>query len=462
MGPTDPRRPGAAGQRGAADRPVGASLAAAGPVDPPRVAPAVVAFGGGHGLAASLAALRRLTPALTAVVTVGDDGGSSGRLRAELGALPMGDLRMALAALAGPDGDPAAWAALFQHRFGGPGPLSGHAVGNLVLTGLAERTASPVAALDLAAGLLGVRGRVLPLATEGIDIVADVAGLDPVDPVATREVRGQAAVATTAGRVRSVRLAPAEPVACAEAVAAACVADWLVLGPGSLYTSMLPHLLVPGMRQAIMSSRARVLMVLNLAAQPGETAGYTPQAHLDVLRQHVPGLRVDVVLADPTAVPEPEPLARAAARLGARLHLAPVRVPGVPVHDPARLAAAFQAVFAGLPERPPAPSEAPSWDSASGDQAPGDQASGDTVSADTASGDSVSRGAATGLVPPAQATASTGTAAPVPPAARTAGITPAGAATTRGPSVDGARRPVTTYPSSGGVDRRTSSGEAKE
>ncbi|MCK9876598.1 MULTISPECIES: gluconeogenesis factor YvcK family protein [Frankia] len=314
--------------------------------DEARLPPAVVAFGGGHGLAASLAALRRLTPALTAVVTVGDDGGSSGRLRSELGALPMGDLRMALAALAGADGDPATWADLFQHRFGGPGPLAGHAVGNLVLTGLAERTGSPVAALDLAAALLGVRGRVLPLATAGIDIVADVAGLDPREPEVTAEVRGQAAVATTTGRVVGLRVAPAAPVPCREAVAAARAADWLVLGPGSLYTSMLPHLLVPGMRQAITSARGRTLMVLNLAAQPGETAGYTPQAHLDALRRHVPGLRLDVVLADPTAVPDPAPLAAAAALLGARLHLAPVRVPGAPIHDPIRLAAAFQAVFA--------------------------------------------------------------------------------------------------------------------
>ncbi|MCL9761344.1 uridine diphosphate-N-acetylglucosamine-binding protein YvcK [Frankia sp. AiPa1] len=368
-----------------------------------RPAPAVVAFGGGHGLAASLAALRRLTPALTAVVTVGDDGGSSGRLRAELGALPMGDLRMALAALAGSDGGPAAWADLFQHRFGGPGPLGGHAVGNLVLTGLAERVGSPVAALDLAAGLLGVRGRVLPLATAGIDIVADVAGLDPNAPEVTSEVRGQAAVATTTGRVRGVRLAPAEPVACREAVAAARAADWLVLGPGSLYTSMLPHLLVPGMRQAITSSRARTLMVLNLAAQPGETSGYTPQAHLEALRRHVPGLHLDVVLADPTAVPELEPLAAAAARLGAQLYLAPVRVPDASVHDPARLAAAFQAVFAA---------EDPAASAAS-----------------TAS------------------TASTAPAAAVPPAQT-------------GAPVNGAARPV--CPSSGGVVRWTSSGEAKE
>ena len=311
--------------------------------------PAVVAFGGGHGLAASLAALRRITRRLTAVVTVGDDGGSSGRLRAELGALPMGDLRMALAALAGADPWSSTWADLFQHRFGGSGPLAGHAVGNLVLTALAERAGSPVAALDLAATLLGAHGRVLPLSCEGIDIVADVAGLDPDRPGELTEVRGQVAVATTPGRVAAVRLAPAEPVACAEALDAAAAADWIVLGPGSLYTSVLPHLLVPDMDAAITGAAARRVMVLNLAPQPGETAGYTPEAHLEALVRHRPELRLDVVIADPTAVPDPAPLARAAADLGARLHLAPVRVPGTPRHDPALLAAAFQAVFASMP-----------------------------------------------------------------------------------------------------------------
>ncbi|WP_163552807.1 gluconeogenesis factor YvcK family protein [Candidatus Frankia alpina] len=390
--------------------------------------PAVVAFGGGHGLAASLAALRQLTSALTAVVTVGDDGGSSGRLRAEFGALPMGDLRMALAALAGPDGPPATWAELFQHRFAGSGPLAGHAVGNLVLIGLAERTGSPVAALDLAAGLLGARGRVLPLSTAGIDIVADVIGLDPAAPGAVTEVRGQAAVATTSGRVAGVRLAPAEPAACAEAVAAAQAADWLVLGPGSLYTSMLPHLLVPGMRRAITTARARTLMVLNLAAQPGETAGYTPQAHLDALRRHVPGLRLDVVIADPSAVPEPDPLARAAADLGARLHLAPVRVPGAPVHDPARLAAAFRAVF-GTVERV-----------------------GRTEQVGT-----VER---VGAVE--QAAAPGGRSAAPPPAVRTGPSTPPAPSAPRASSAGGSRQPLTKYPSSGGAVRRTPFGEAKE
>ncbi|OAA28099.1 cofD-related protein [Frankia sp. EI5c] len=310
-------------------------------------APAITAFGGGHGLAASLAALRRITPRLTAVVTVGDDGGSSGRLRAELGALPMGDLRMALAALAGADGWSRTWADLFQHRFGGEGALAGHAVGNLVLTALAERAGSPVAALDLAASLLGVAGRVLPLSCDGIDIVADVTGLDDAAPGVPVEVRGQAAVATTPGRVAGVRLVPAAPAACGAALAAAEAADWIVLGPGSLYTSVLPHLLVPDMRAAISGSRARRVMVLNLVAQPGETAGYTPEAHLYALATHAPGLRLDVVVADPAAVGDPEPLAAAAAELGARVHLAPVRAAGEPaLHDSELLAAAFDAVFA--------------------------------------------------------------------------------------------------------------------
>src|SRR5438270_314371 len=128
-------------------------------------APRVVAFGGGHGLSASLEALRQLTPDLTAVVTVADDGGSSGRLRDEFGVLPPGDLRMALAALAGEDEWGQLWAQLYQHRFGGRGSLAGHAVGNVVLTGLIDILDSPVAALELSGRLLGATGRVLPLST---------------------------------------------------------------------------------------------------------------------------------------------------------------------------------------------------------------------------------------------------------------------------------------------------------
>jgi uncharacterized cofD-like protein len=304
--------------------------------------PAVVAFGGGHGLAASLAALRQVTPNLTAVVTVADDGGSSGRLRAELGMLPPGDLRMALATLAAEDAESASWAEVLQHRFSGYGSLGGHAVGNLLLAGLVDRLGDPVAALDAAGRLLRTAGRVLPLSEQAVDIAAQVSGLDPSRMV---EVTGQVAVATTHGRVESVRLVPSEPPACGAALKAVDAADVLVLGPGSLFTSMLPHLLVPEMASAIQQSSARRVLVLNLAPQPGETAGFAPETHLEVLAQHAPALRFDIVIADPSAVPDPAALQAAAAPLGARVQLTPVAVPDAPRHDPTRLAGAFREAF---------------------------------------------------------------------------------------------------------------------
>ena len=306
----------------------------------------VVALGGGHGLAASLQALRRLTPYVTAVVTVADDGGSSGRLRQELDALPPGDLRMALAALAGDDEWGRTWKALLQHRFDGGGPLAGHAVGNLLLTGLAEVTGDPVRALDLTARLLGIEGRVLPMTTERIEIVAEVAGLTG-DPKRTREVRGQVEVASTPGRVCAVRLDPAEPPATPDAVEAIAAADWVVLGPGSLFTSMVPHLLVPGLRDAITATAARRLLVLNLVAQTGETTGFTPAAHLNAVAAHVPDLPFDCVLAD-ASVLDRDGLMEAAADLGATVHFAPVAADGpAGRHDAVRLAAAYADLMEG-------------------------------------------------------------------------------------------------------------------
>ena len=303
--------------------------------------PAVVAFGGGHGLAVSLAALRHVTERLTAVVTVADDGGSSGRLRHELGALPPGDLRMALAALAAPDGPGAVWADTFQHRFGGSGQLAGHATGNLVLTALTELTGDPVAALDLAADLLGCQGRVLPLSPEPVDIVAHV-----VSPgVGPALIRGQVAVATTTGWVESIELVPDDPRPCRQALEAVEDADVLVLGPGSLFTSVLPHLIAPTMANAIMSAAAQRVFVLNIAAQPGETAGFAPHTHLEELSRLVPGLRLDQIIADPQAVAQPDVLAGAAADLGASVVWAPVAVAGEPRHDSVALAAAFCAAF---------------------------------------------------------------------------------------------------------------------
>jgi uncharacterized cofD-like protein len=313
---------------------------------PPGDGPRVVALGGGHGLAASLQALRRVTPNLTAVVTVADDGGSSGRLRKELGALPPGDLRMALSALAGDDDWGRRWERLLQHRFAGDGPLAGHAVGNLVLAGLEQLEDDPVPALDLVGRLLGACGRVLPMSCEPLEIVAEVVGLDPHDVEAVQQVVGQVAVATTAGSVAAVSLRPAEPRACAQAVEAVRAADWVVLGPGSWFTSVLPHLLVPDLREAVVGTAARRLVVLNLEAQRGETDGFSPEAYLEVLAAHAPELVPDVVLADPEAVLDTRGLMAAVEAAGGRLELAPVALgDGTPRHDPARLAAAYTGVM---------------------------------------------------------------------------------------------------------------------
>ena len=309
-----------------------------------------VALGGGQGLHATLSALRRLTPDVTAVVTVADDGGSSGRLRRELGLLPPGDLRKALAALAGDDDDNSLWATVFQHRFGGTGALAGHAVGNLVLAALLEILGDPVAALDEAARLLGLRGRVLPMCPEPLDIEADVAGLDE-DPAAVRRIRGQVAVATTPGRVQRIRLHAASepdgiPKACAAAVTAVHDADVVLLGPGSWFTSVLPHLLVPELHEALIDTAAARVVVLNLVPQPGETAGFSPEQHLDVLCEHAPRLRVDAVIADADSVPTPDRLRRAAGALGARLRLDAIASEGARErHDPVALAESFRGAF---------------------------------------------------------------------------------------------------------------------
>ncbi len=307
-----------------------------------------MALGGGHGLQATLAALRRITTDVTAVVTVADDGGSSGRLRRELGMLPPGDLRKALAALAGEDDSERLWATLFEHRFGGNGALAGHAVGNLVLAGLLDILQDPVEVLDHACRLLGVRGRVLPMSTLPLDMEADVVGLDS-DPDAVRTIRGQVAIATTPGRVKQVRLyatGSEQPIACPEAVQAVLDADLVLLGPGSWFTSVLPHLLVPELHEALVNTKASRVVILNLVPQPGETAGFSPEQHLDVLSQHAPRLRVDAVLADVDSVPTPDRLRSAAEGLGARTVLDKVASPQAPGrHEPQALAASLKAAL---------------------------------------------------------------------------------------------------------------------
>lgn len=307
--------------------------------------PKVVACGGGHGLSASLTALRRVTDKLTAVVTVADDGGSSGRLRRELGCLPPGDLRMALAALCSDDQEGRTWANVLQSRFTGDGALSGHAIGNLLIAGLWQQLGDPVAGLDMVADLLRTRGRVLPMSSIPLEIEADVLGLEAGTPDELATLSGQATVASTSGTVQSVRLIPPGPPACAEAVQAIMDADSIVLGPGSWFTSVIPHLLVPDLARAILTTSAQRILVLNIAPAD-ETDGFSASRHIELLAEHAPSLRLDVVIADDGFAGTDPHLERYAASLGARLMVEEIRVrEGTARHDTNRLASVFAEVL---------------------------------------------------------------------------------------------------------------------
>jgi uncharacterized cofD-like protein len=308
----------------------------------------VVALGGGHGLAASLQALRRVTPHLTAVVGVSDDGGSSGRLREEFGIVPPGDLRMALAALCGDDTWGSTWARVLQHRFSSKGDLDGHSLGNLLITALWEETDNLVEGLDWVARLLDAKGKVLPLCIEPLEIYADVltaAGQ-------TDQVRGQVQVATTPHAIQAIGLEPKNPQVCEQAVAAVRNADFVVLGPGSWYTSVLTHFQVPQMAQALHETTAARVLVINLRPQSGETEGYSAASYLEVLAKSYPDFKVDVVLADVNHVGQDSPknaksLQELATDSGARLVLAPLAKVNGPSdqHDPTLLASAFGSIF---------------------------------------------------------------------------------------------------------------------
>jgi len=260
----------------------------------------VVALGGGHGLAATLTALRKFTSEITAIVTVADNGGSSGRLREEFPIMPPGDLRMALAALCGDDEWGRSWAQIMQYRFTSDGPLDGHSVGNLLLAALWDKDEDAVAGLDRVGALLKVVGRVLPMAAEALDIEAtfeDIQG--------SHIVRGQVEVATAQGKLKSLRIIPENPDARPESLQAIADADWITMGPGSWFSSVIPHLLVPAQRDAIISTSAKKILLLNLDTadkSAGEYAGYSPLEHLKILNQYAPSLRFDLVVVDSSSL----------------------------------------------------------------------------------------------------------------------------------------------------------------
>jgi len=319
------------------------------PAPSARTAPSVVALGGGHGLAVSLRALRRVTDQLTAIVGVADDGGSSGRLRQEFGILPPGDLRMAVAALCADEPSARDWAEVLQFRFPGDGELGGHAVGNVLMAALWERTGDLVAGLDELGSLVGAVGRVLPCSLEPLGIRARIRGHDPAEPDAVGEVGGQVQIATTPGRVERVWLEPADARPCAQALQAVADAEVIILGPGSWFTSLMPHLVLPELGAAVAGAPARKIVVLNLDPQEGETGDLSPAEHIEALSAHAPELRCDVVLADQrhvgaTSTSTRRELMAACRDWGAELILADVAGLG-DRHDPHKLARAFGTVL---------------------------------------------------------------------------------------------------------------------
>jgi uncharacterized cofD-like protein len=258
----------------------------------------IVAFGGGHGLAAMLSALRDISSEITAVVTVADNGGSSGQLRSEFGVMPPGDLRMALSALCSDDEWGSSWAQALQHRFESEGPLNGHALGNLLLTALWNLNNDPVVGLDKVGELLRIVGRVLPMAAIPIEIEATLKPLSSSEP--GRVIRGQVEVAEAASEVVSVRLIPDSPPVLSEVLEAIENAEWITIGPGSWYSSVLPHLLVPQIRTALSNSNAKIVVFLNLDARTvkDEASALSPEVQIEFLKTHAPEVKIDYLVAD--------------------------------------------------------------------------------------------------------------------------------------------------------------------
>lgn len=310
--------------------------------------PKVVSLGGGHGLAASLSALRQITPNLTAIVTVADNGGSSGRLREEFNSLPPGDLRMALAALCANDEWGRSWAEIMQYRFTSQGALDGHALGNLLLTALWDRDEDPVKGLEKVGALLKVVGQVLPMAPVPLDIEGVFKSWD-----GTHVVRGQKEVAVAKGSLEDLRLIPGDVSPTPEGLSAIAEADFITIGPGSWFSSVLPHVLVKAQLSAIQESKAKRILVLNLDATENHTgdefAGSSPAEHLRVLQRFAPNLKCDIALIDESiaaqssVLPELENLVFA---MGGKVNVANLAShPGSNHHDAQKLFSAFSHIF---------------------------------------------------------------------------------------------------------------------
>jgi uncharacterized cofD-like protein len=254
--------------------------------------PRVVTIGGGHGLATLLRGLKEHTHNITAVVTVADDGGSSGRLRESLGILPPGDIRNCLAALSN---DEALLTQLFKYRFSGASGLDGHSFGNLFITALSDITGSFEEAVAESGRVLAVHGRVLPSTLHDVKLVADMKVPHSINEI---RVHGESRIPQVEGRVRRVWLEPNDAPAFPPVIKSLLTADVILVGPGSLYTSILPNLLVKDVLSAIRASRALKIYVCNIATQLGETDSYTSYDHILALEEHIGDDVFDVILCN--------------------------------------------------------------------------------------------------------------------------------------------------------------------
>ncbi len=266
--------------------------------------PKIVAIGGGTGLSTLLRGIKEHTSNLTAIVTVADDGGSSGRLRREMGILPPGDFRNCLVAMA--DAEPLV-TRLFQYRFGQGSDLEGHSFGNLFIVAMSGVTGSFERAVYESSRVLAVRGRILPSTLVNVSLSARMED--------ETVVHGESSITERGGRIRKLELVPENPEAYPEAVEAILDAQLIVIGPGSLYTSILPNLLIPGIREAVEISRATKVYVCNVATQKGETDGYSVSDHVEALRRHTVLTLADYVVANANVEP-----------LGAQFSGSPVQV----------------------------------------------------------------------------------------------------------------------------------------
>lgn len=256
--------------------------------------PRIVAIGGGTGLSTILKGLKKVTNNITAVVTVGDDGGSSGRLREEMGVLPPGDIRNCIAALADQE---KLVTELFQYRFSNGEGLEGHSFGNLFLSALCAITGDMVSAVKESSKVLAIRGRVLPSTLGDMRLVAEMED--------GRIISGESNIPKAKGKIKSLRTDPENMVALPEVIEAIEAADLIIMGPGSLYTSVIPNLLIPDITRAIAISDARKVYICNVMSQPGETDGFTASDHLQKIYDHAKSTKIiDTIFVNDKLKPE--------------------------------------------------------------------------------------------------------------------------------------------------------------